>query len=369
MDYRHQQIQDCFFNTCAQHGMTHVSPMPLLATYDNSVYFASATITALKDMLLKNEIPNNGVYLYQPCFRLHNIQDAFYNGNKIKYPGYFNMLGMAVPAKYIVDLQYIIMDIMDKHGIDRSKIKLNTTRQEPLLVQNLQKYYEVEYDTRAEKSYNWTYGMGDDIHGKGMTFYIKQNNGEYKRLGQYIIIYNKDTPIAAEYGFGIEVFLARTHSYQNEYDAFAISPILKSNRLEANFTNTCVFSSVAATYSTGISINNNPSRQYKKIVRYVLKNLLFLKQRNNLSTEQIRSILQDYSNIEFNNDKYVPTIIDELQTEEKIFYVQTERAYDFIKNSRKNHKDEEVIKQKLTALYPLYSQYMHLINQNQKESL
>ena len=92
----------------------------------------------IEDMLLKNEIPNNGVYLYQPCFRLQNIHDPFYNGTKIKYPGYFNMLATLVPAQSIVKLQQIIVDIMDQQGIARNRIKLNTTKKEPLLIKDLQ---------------------------------------------------------------------------------------------------------------------------------------------------------------------------------------------------------------------------------------
>ena len=369
MDYRHQQIQDCFFNTCKQHGMINVDPTPLLAMHDNSVYFVSATITGLKDMLLKKEIPNNGVYLYQPCFRLQNIHDPFYNGTKIKYPGYFNMLATLVPAQSIIKLQQIIVDIMDQQGIDRNRIKLNTTEKEPLLIKDLQNYYEAEYDTRPEKSYNWTYGMGDDIHGKGMTFYIKQNTGEYKRLGQYVIIYNKDTPIAAEYGWGIEVFLARTKCYSNEYDAFAIAPILSKYGFDVNFTNEHVFSSAAATYSTGLSMNHNPGRNHRQNVRYVIRNLVFLKDRDKLSDEQISSVLKEYSIVEFGNDKYVKEIMTDLHDQEKVLASQKDKVRSFINNPQNKNKTPIQIEKKLQDLYPFYSQYMMLIKQNQKESL
>lgn len=366
MDIRYEPIRDCFFDTCKRQGMLNVAPVSLVPPHDDTVYFTSSTITGLKSMVLNDQIPVNGVYLHQPCFRLHSIHEPFYDGEKIKYPGYFNMLGVLVPADSILNLQHTIIDIMDNQGIDRNKIKLNTTAKEPMLVQELKSYYEVEYDTRQPKSYDWTYGMGQDITGTGMTFYIRQDTGEYKRLGQYIIIYNKGKPIAAEYGCGIEVFLARTQNYKNEYDAFSIAPILHKNGRSVDFANEHVFSSVAAAYSTGMSLKNNPSKGYKKNLLCIIRNLLLLKERDKLSNEQILNILKQYTMVEFGDDKFVATIMQDLYQQEQELMVQKSRAEAFLANPYNRTKTPSEMEAKLQELYPFYIRYQNTLNQNQK---
>lgn len=361
MDLRHTLIKDKFFQSCQQYGLTWHQPSPLL-TDDKTVYFASATITPLKNMLSDEKIPDDGVYLHQPCLRLQSMTDPFYAGTKVRYPGYFNMLGTLVPAPAVVDFQDAIAGIIADQGISADKVKVNAAKRDKILIERFQHYYDIEYDTRPEKSYNWTYGMGDKIRGRGITFYLRQDTGEYKRIGQYIAIFNDDRLIGCEYGVGIEVLLARTKQYQNEYDAFAIGPILKKYSLDANFSNSHIFSTVASAYSTGVSLKEYPAIGYKKLLQKMLLNLAFLKVRNNLTDDRIFKVLLDYMNVEFNDANNISTLMNDFSAEQHRLNQQLAHADVFINNQYRLGKEPTIIQRRLAELYPLYFRYKDMLS-------
>lgn len=360
MDLRHTVIKDKFFQSCQRYGLTWHQPS-LLLTDDKTVYFASATITPLKTMLLAEKIHGRGVYLHQQCLRLQSMTDPFYAGTKIRYPGYFNMLGTLVPANAVIDFQDVIAGIIVDQGISADKVKVNAAKQDKILIERFRHHYDIEYDTRPEKSYNWTYGMGDKIRGRGITFYLRQDTGEYKRIGQYIAIFNDNRLIGCEYGVGIEVLLARTEQYQNEYDAFAIAPILQKYNLDINFSNSHIFSTVASAYSTGVSLKEYPSIGYKKLLQKMLLNLAVLKICNHLTDDQIFKVLSDYMNVEFNDANNISTLMSDFFAEQYRLNQQLANAGAFIKNQYKLGKDYSCVQQRLAELYPLYFRYKDML--------
>lgn len=363
MDPRHKIIKDNFIKTCKNHNMIEAPSAPML-TDDKTVYFASATITPLKETLAKGNIPRDNLYIHQPCFRLKYIDEPFYDGEKVRYPGYFNMLGTLVHPKNIVDFQESIVKIIDDQDIPSDKVKVAVSSKDKILIKKLSEHYEIEYDTRAEKSYSWTYGMGDNITGRGLTFMLQQNDGNYKRIGQYIAISDNGKLIAAEYGVGIEVLLARKEQYKNEYDAFSIAPILQANNFKADFPNTHIFSSVASAYSTGISMNNYPRKGHKKALSRMLTNLLLLKMKDNLTDTQIVSVLKEFLNIEFGDDTSLNYLMHDFKIREDELMVQIDRVNSFVRNQKSLGKADSFINQKVSEMYPLYVVYDNMFKKS-----
>lgn len=336
--------------------MTEFPTQPLL-TDDKTVYFASATITPLKETLAMAKIPDNGLYLHQPCFRLNYIDEPFYNGEKVRYPGYFNMLGTLVRPKSIVDFQETIIQIIDDQNIPHDRVKIDVSDKDKILIKKLKEKYKVEYNLRSDKSYQWTYGMGDNISGRGLTFLLQKDNGEFKRIGQYIAISDNGKLIGCEYGVGIEVMLARKEQYENEYDAFSIGPVLQKNNFETNFQNTHIFSSVASAYSTGITMDKYPRKGYKKSLNRMLTNLLLLKAKDGLSDERIVSVLRDFMIVEFGSLANLDNLIHDFKIKESELNDQICKVNAFIKNQRHLGRSDEFISQRINELYPLYTIY------------
>ena len=362
MDLRYELIKNNFFNTCISNGMQEVFPSSLLPEDDKTVYFTSATITPLKTMLMRGLIPEDGVFLHQQCLRLQKLNEPFYDGMKIRYPGYFNMLGTLVPGNRVVDFQDVVTKIILSQNISPDNVKVDASRKDSMLVERFQKYFPVQYDTRAEKSYNWVYGLGDSVRGRGITFYLRQNTGEYKRIGQYIAIYNAGSLIGCEYGVGIEVLLARTRQYKNEYEAFSIGPILQRYNLKNNFANSHIFSTVGSIYSTGISLKDNPREGYKKILSKALLNMVVLKRKYSLSDDLIISILRDFMQVEFGSSKWLNILFMDFKNEELRLNEQINRANNFIKNQIYLGKNKQYIDAKIATTYPLYVRYQDILS-------
>jgi hypothetical protein len=360
MDIRHQKIKDDFFAECERGGMTNAAPSPLL-TDDRTVYFASATITPLKGVLAENKIQRNNLYIHQQCFRLKYINEPFYNLPKVRYPGYFNMLGTLVHPENAVSFQENIIKIIESYGIDKDRIKVQASDKEGFLTKKLSDVYNVEFNTKKDSSFDWVYGMGDDVNGRGIYFNVLQPDGVYKSLGQYIVIRNKGKIIGAEYGIGVEVLLSRKENYKSEYDAFSISPILQQNGLDVNFTNTHILSSVATAYSTGITLDKHPRGSYKKLLNKMLTNLLFLKIRDSLDDYKIAKILKDFLVVEFGDDKPLTPLMNDFKKRERELETQISQADAFVENQKRLGKNEEYINQRMTELYPLYITYLNTI--------
>jgi hypothetical protein len=360
MDARHQKIKDGFFAECKRGGMTQAAPSPLL-TDDPTVYFASATITPLKQILARGEIPKNNLYLHKQCFRLKYINEPFYNQQKVRYPGYFNMLGTLVHPDNAVSFQENIIQILDSYSIDKDRIKVQASDKESFLTKKLSDVYNVEFNTKKDSSFDWVYGMGNDINGRGIYFNVLQPDGSYKSLGQYIVIKNKDKIIGSEYGIGIEVLLSRKENYKSEYDVFSISTILQQNGLDVNFANTHILSSVAAAYSTGITLDKHPHSNYKKLLNKMLANLLFLKIRDNISDAQIAAILTDFFVVEFGNSDTLISLTNDFRKRELELETQTNQMNAFRTNQKRLGKSEDFINQRIAELYPLYTNYLNTV--------
>ncbi|MDR0727016.1 MAG: hypothetical protein LBF37_03040 [Rickettsiales bacterium] len=356
MDKRHQLIKDNFNQSCKKHGMVEFPTAPLL-TDDKTVYYASATITPLKEILASGQIPTEGLFLHQPCFRLKYIDEPFYNGSKIRYPGYFNMLGTLVQPKNILDLQEVIIQIIDDQDIPHDKVKIDVSDKDKFLVKKLKDKYKIEYNLRSDSSYQWTYGMGENISGRGLTLLLQQDNGEYKRIGQYIAISDNGKLISCEYGVGIEVMLARKEQYENEYDAFSIASILQQNKLAVDFANTHIFSSVASAYGAGITMDKYPRKGYKKGLNRMLTNLLLLKIRDGLSDEQIMTVSKRFMITEFGNAVALSNLMHDFKTKESELNDQIVKASAFAKNQQRLGRTDDFISQRISDMYPLYTTY------------
>jgi len=112
---------------------------------------------------------------------------------------------------------------------------------------------------------------------------------------------------------------------------------------------------VPAAYSTGISINNNPSAGYKKILNRILLNLVAMKQIYGMSYDKIIAISKDYMDAEFGNTNNLQNQVNDMMTKDNEITNELLRAEVFIKNQNSLGKDNDFIQDRLSALYPMYT--------------
>jgi len=362
MDKRHIALRDIFFDVFQRHGLKKYDSVPLI-TKDKTVYFTCATITPLKDFILNENIAVDGLYIHQPCLRLNSLTDNFDEKNVPSFPGYFNMLGTLIQAKYILPFQKSIIECFQLLGVSKDTIKIYAPSSKVDLVSYLSKVYTVEFDSKKDSYYDWKYGLGNDINGIGATFSLRQKDGHFEDIGQYVCIFNKNEPIACEFGFGIETFLSRHLQYGNYYEAYSIAPVLKENNLESNFINVNTFGIVAGAYSTGINLDNCPNKGYKKILNRILANIVILKKKESILDEQMASILYKFGEIEFNNTSFVPSLLYDINKKSEELLLSLQRLADFEENQLRLNICTQNIIDREKVLYPFAIKYRDIIGE------
>lgn len=356
MDSRHKIIKDKFFSVFENNGLKKF-PSASLLTDDKSVYFTCATITPLKNFIINGNIPKKGLYIYQPCLRLNSLNDSFERKGKADFPGYFNMLGTFTPAQDIESFQNKIIECFSSQGVSSDNVRIYAPSSNNSLVSILKNTYDVEFDSKEPRYYKWTYGLGDDVGGIGATFSLKQKDGSFDDIGQYVGIFAKGKLVGCEFGFGIETFLSRHLQYENYYDAYSIASILEKNGLESNFVNVNIFETAVSAYSTGISSDNCPDRGYKKQLSRILTNLVILKNKENLSDEQMTSVFYEFAEIEFGKTSFIENLQSDFGFKDKEFDRELKNLNDFEQNQLKLGKDTGQIAQRAETLYPLAIKY------------
>ena len=355
MDIRHSQIKNTFENVFNRAGLEPFPASPLFSK-DETVYFACATITPLKQFIKDNQI-NRGLYVHQPCLRLQTLNNPFKKTETYQFPGYFNMLGTLIPENQLISFQKSIADVFDRLGVSENELKIFAPITDIPIASELQKKYVVEFATKPDKYYRWTYGFKQNIAGIGLTFSIRQPDNSYRDIGQYVALLKDGKVIGAEFGFGIETFLAASEKLPNPYLAYSIAPALKENNIVQNFTSTDVISTVGALYSTGLTLQDSPSNNYKRILSRALNNLCFFSEQYRIGTPQIKDALYRFMNTEFNHPFGFDAFCIDYKEKRKNYFEDIKKRDDFIKNQQSLGQSPQRIAQRIQQLYPTLYHY------------
>lgn len=355
MDTRHRNIKNTFEDVFRHNGLVSF-PGSSLFSDDETVYFACATITPLKKIIESNKI-NQGLYVHQPCLRLQTLNNPFAKSESYQFPGYFNMLGTLISKEQVIPFQNAIVELFDCLGVPKNELKIFSPTTSIPIASELQKQYFTEFDTKSNQYYQWTYGFKQNIYGLGLTFSIRQSDNSYRDIGQYVAILKDGEVIGAEFGFGIETFLAATQKLSNPYLAYSIATALQSSGIEQNFVSTNVISMVGALYSTGLSLNQAPSKGYKRILNRSLNNLYFFSDQYAVNAHQIKDALYHFMKIEFKSFSGFDAFCVDYDEKHKIYIENIKKRDDYIKNQRSLGQSPQYISKRIQQLYPTLHHY------------
>lgn len=180
---------------------------------DRTTLFTCATISVFKEKLLGNQIKK--VFVVQPCLRTQNLKYTLDRDYDPEYLSSFLMFGMLCPVQeFELDC---ISDFFACFPELNERILIRSSRAVARdLFGAVESLYPVEHDTRRPNYYTWGYGE-DSLSGEGLTFALRQPNGEYLDIGNFVVITRGGIPLAVEFGFGEETFLARLRGVKTPY--------------------------------------------------------------------------------------------------------------------------------------------------------
>ena len=143
--------------------------------------------------------------------------------------------------------------------------------------------------------YRHHYGVSE-LLGRNINFSIKNKKiGEFKDIGNIIVIEKKGTPFAVEMGMGVSTLIAKIFSLENSIEASIIS---KAVPFKSGFTSK--FSDALSIAVVMIREKIKPgSRDKARLLRTCLESITYFRFKLGISLEEIKNFVNKFEKEEF----------------------------------------------------------------------
>ena len=194
-------------------GLDYHEPLGLIPGEDDkSVTFTSATINNFKGYLRgEEEIPVNGVYTIQNCLRTRNLDYRYELEKTPRFGSYFRMFGLIRRPDFLLETYADTIEFIESElKVPSESIVVHKSSEHDVFNELMKKNSKQHWLEDKIDWYNWEYGE-EGIRGEGISIEIpnKSNPTETQVIGNIVVIYNSDKPIAVEFGFGLETTMSR----------------------------------------------------------------------------------------------------------------------------------------------------------------
>lgn len=281
-----QSIEKLFSDHYSQAGYEEVLPVSINSGIDRTVNFVGSTISVLKP-LFHEGVPASGVFMNQPCLRTQNMR-IFYNDDiDIEYNSYFNTSAVLTPPNELNSTTHHAIDFISKlpeNTLDRLVVRVSSDDIDLIEAIRLSKFEgQIEIDGREDSYYHWGYG-DEGVFGRGLTLsVISPSDGQYRDIGNIVMMEKNGTPTAVEWGYGSETLLSRINDTTQPLESSVISdsfPYEQGSR--AKFSD-----ALAATiemYCAGVTPADKGGRF---ILKEYLRGLSYLRRKTEVSADDL----------------------------------------------------------------------------------
>ena len=274
---------------------------------DRSVTFIGSAISVLKPILLNGNINKNGNFIVQRAIRTRALKNINIP-EKTEWSSYFDALGILVNYNKLEDLINNVINFLHYEiDISLDDILFRVSTRDLDLIQaikNIDYGIKAEYDTRNLDYYSHKYGLQDyGIYGRNLNIAIKEPKlGEYKDIGNIIIIENKEHKYGVEFAAGINAIIMRKEGLETSIDASSISDIINLNVNSKYKFADCV--SVVSHLAYENIERLSKEKKYRSSIYLYRKYLRALKEWANIldiSNNELLNIIEKYLLLEYNN--------------------------------------------------------------------
>ncbi len=219
-------FNDRFENHFHNAGFNKSGSVDLVSKNDPTLLFVNSTMAPVKDLIVSETIPEEGLFMVQPCLRSNDQAALFDTSKDVVWPSYFYMIGAIVKEDQGQRLLSTATSFMNTQGIPLDKIHIKSSKNAAVLESSHLSFsdMQVQQDTEDEAYYRWKYGI-EGVRGEGVTFSFENKDSELEDLGNLICIIKNDRIIAWELAFGTETMITRPEG-KNVFEGSIICDIL-----------------------------------------------------------------------------------------------------------------------------------------------
>lgn len=296
-------VKENFIDYFDNKGYVRNSSVKITSGIDKSVVFIGSTISVLKPKLLYENIDITGDYLIQRAIRTRGLKNMTIP-QKEEWASYFDATGILVPYEKLNNLVYDVIDfLVNKLSIRLEDILIRVSSKDNDLVRtiySLKQNILVEYDTREFLYYRHKYGLQDyGIYGRNFNIALRDfKTGEFKDIGNIIVIESIDKKYGVECAIGINAILMRILGLQTSIEASSIVDIYSIESTEDCKLADCLSVVSHLAYENVIGLKK---RNYEYLFKKYLKYLKFWAEKLKISNEDLLDMIKSYILLEYND--------------------------------------------------------------------
>jgi hypothetical protein len=304
------RIEGGFDQHFSQKGYKREEPVAVSSQIDPSVDLVGSKISALKRYVLNENIPTQGLYLIQDCFRTRGMKELK-TVSSSKFGSCFRTMGTLTNP----DIEKVIFDTFDYlvNGVEiKSRdllIKINADDRDLIVATSSAASDIRRQENAADAHYQHRYGLDDqNIFGRDFNIAVrKQKTDEFVNVGTVVLIEQNRKIIGVDMGIG-NLSLAmcnfgkdNTLTVSRMADVFPIDSVEKQQ-----FADSLV--GLATLQKEQVHKLSSHSDRASKTLRWKYKKyeeaVVYWKLQFGLSNERVLEYMKRYINLEFKNNNY-----------------------------------------------------------------
>ena len=303
-----KEIRDSFLSFYMMAGYKCVDPAPLIPENDDTIYFSNSAIVPFKKYL-QTDCPR--LTVAQKCLRFRGGKNL-YDLNEHPYVPYFNMVASITNAKHCQEVAELTQDfLLNSLNIPENKLYADVSSQDPVIIKNFEKYFDLHVDKLEQDEYRWGFGI-NGVHGRGLCFSMRYGDNKTGDLGQIIQINSDNNKTNYAFGFGIEKFIKMSENLDHFYEATSIYEITKDIQGPLAWRYMSSLSSLCYLYSQNIDFEDPKHKKQNKIVSSLLHQVAVVSELMDIPFSKINADAYKFSMVELNKKTNVDALLRDI---------------------------------------------------------
>jgi len=304
------RIECGFDQHFSQRGYKKEEPVAVSSRIDPSVDLVGSKISALKRYVLNENIPPEGLYLIQDCFRTRGMKELK-TVNPSKFGSCFRTMGTLTDP----DINRVVFDTFDYlvNGIGIKPrdllIKINANDRDLIETTSSVAGNIRRQENATDAHYQHRYGLDDQgIFGRDFNIAVrKQKTDEFITVGTIVLMEQNRRIIAVDMGIGNLSLAMCNFGKDNTLTVSRMADVFPINTVEKQrFADSLI--GLASLQKERVHKLSSHTDRASKTLRWKYKKyeeaVVYWKSHFGLSDDQVLEYMKKYIDLEFKNNNY-----------------------------------------------------------------
>ncbi len=301
LDFVESKFNDFFTSK----GYYEEKPVNITSQVDPTIDFIGSKISPLKEYIIDNNIPENGIFLIQNSMKLKSLQSLKTNDFQ-KFGSYYKCMGtLTTPNlnKIVYDLfEYLTSRDYLHISSDDICIRICSMDKDLLnAIENVDPKIRREIDTVSLKHYRHKYGMDEEnIFGRDFNIGIRKNGTEeFFNCGTLVLMEKDGEPIAIDMGLGNCSFAMCKYGLNSTVQSSRMADLINVDSIAKE---KFVDSLIAVSILMKEEVYEHSSKHFRKKFRQYLNCLMYWNQQFQYSDEELINYIITFLSYEYDNN-------------------------------------------------------------------